>query len=250
MKARDKLFLMIVGAAAILVIGWMAVVSPARKQASSLGAEVTQDRAALAAAQSGMTAARAAQAQYPAAYASVVSLGKAVPPGDDVASLVYQLAQASNTKAVDFSSITTGGGSTAGGAPSAAPIGAVGAAGFQAMPFTFHFNGSFFALYHLLNRLSGFTLQTANGTVQVSGRLLTINGASLDSSGSPGASSGATGALSGTVTATAYVLPAQQGLTAGATPGAPAGAAAAQPATGTGTSGAATPAAAVVRATP
>jgi hypothetical protein len=248
MKARDKLFLMIVGAAAILVIAWMAVVSPARKQAASLGAQVTQARGQLTAAQSGMTAARAAQAQYPAAYASVVSLGKAVPPGDDVASLVYQVAQASNTKAVDFSSITTGAGAATSGA-AAAPVGAVGAAGFQAVPFTFHFNGSFFALYHLLNRLNGFTLQTANGAVQVSGRLLTINGASLDSSGTSGAA-GASGALSGTVTATAYVLPAQQGLTAGATPGAPAGAPAALPATGTGTSGVATPAPAVVRVTP
>jgi hypothetical protein len=119
------------------------------------------------------------------------------------------------------------------------------------MPFTFHFNGSFFALYHLLNRLNGFTLQTANGNVQVSGRLLTINGVSFDTSGAaaaPGTGTAGTGGLSGTVTATAYVLPQQQGLTAGATPGAPAGTPAAQPASGT--SGAATPAPAIVRATP
>jgi hypothetical protein len=254
MKTRDKLFLMVVGAAAILVLAWMVVVSPERKQAATLGSQVTQAQAQLATAQSGMAAAREAQAQYPAAYASVVSLGKAVPAGDEVASLVYQLAQASNTKSVDFSSITTGAGAT-GTAPAAtgAPGSAVGAAGFQALPFTFHFTGSFFALYHLLNRLNGFTLQTANGNVQVSGRLLTIDGVSFDASGAAGPSatgSAGTGGLSGTVTATAYMLPQPQGLTAGATPGAPAGAPAAQPASGAGTSGAATPAPAVVRATP
>jgi hypothetical protein len=254
MRTRDRLFLMVIAAAAILVAGWMMFVSPEHKKAASLGTQVSQARQSLNDAQTKLAAARAAQAQYPTAYASVVELGKAVPPGDEVASLVYQLAQASNSKSVDFNSITAGGG--AAGATTAAPAAApspVGAAGFQAMPFTFKFNGSFFSLYHLLNRLNGFTLQTTNGNVQVSGRLLTINDANLDVSQASTASgpSTSTGELSGTITATAYVLPANEGLTGGATPASPTAAGApASPPAGASAPSSPAPAAAVARVTP
>lgn len=254
MKTRDKLFLMIVGAAAILVAAWMLVVSPERQKASALSGQVTQAQQRLDTATASVASARAAQLQYPKAYATVVTLGKAVPPGDDTASLVYQLAQASHTKGDDFSSIAEGGaGATGPGAAPAptAPAGSsVGAASFQAKPFSLHFNGSFFSLYHLLDRLSGFTLQSANGAMQVSGRLLTIDGASLDLGTAATAGTGTAGAkpseLSGTLTVTAYVLPAQQSLTAGATAASPTGA----PAASASSSSPATPAAAVARVTP
>ncbi len=250
MKARDRLVLMVIGALAILAAGWMLVVSPERKQAASLGGQVSQARSALSSAESQVAAARAAQAEYPAAYANVVRLGKAVPPGNDVASLVYQVAQASHAKSVDFGAITAGGGTSTPGAtpPASGPGAAVSPAGFQVMPFTFKFTGSFFALYHLLNRLNGFTLQTNNGNVQVSGRLLTIDGANL-AVGNGGAG-GSPGQLSGSITATAYVLPAQQGLTGGATPNAPAGAPATSATPAPGGSGAPAPAAALARVTP
>ena len=45
---------------------------------------------------------------YPTAYASIVSLGKAVPASEEVPSLIYQLAQATEEKHVEFSSITAG----------------------------------------------------------------------------------------------------------------------------------------------
>ena len=92
------------------------------------------------------------------------------------------------------------------------------------MPFTFIFNGSFLDLYHLFQQLDGFTLRTASGGLQVSGRLLTIQSVKL----APGTSSGSGrvgggGQLTGSITATAYVLPATQGLTGGATAASPAG---------------------------
>jgi hypothetical protein len=117
------------------------------------------------------------------------------------------------------------------------------------MPFTFVFEGTFTDLYHLLNQVQGFTVQTAAGAVHVSGRLLTVQSASLElpSGGSEtsakvgaGAETGAKGAspkspsakeseqakLKATITASAYVLPSSQGLTGGATAAGPAGAAA------------------------
>jgi hypothetical protein len=51
----------------------------------------------------------------------------------------------------------------------------------------------------------------------VSGRLLTLQAVKLEPAGTEGSSR----QLTGTITATAYVLPASQGLTAGATPTSP-----------------------------
>jgi len=52
-------------------------------------------------------------------------------------------------------------------------------AGFTQMPFTFVFNGTFFDLEHLLNKLDAFTVRAASGSLHVSGRLLTIQGIKL-----------------------------------------------------------------------
>ena len=117
-------------------------------------------------------------------------------------------------------------GSTAAGAAgaSAAPTAATAAAttaGFSQMPFTFIFNGSFDDLYHLFNSLDAATVRTTSGDLQVSGRLLTLQRVKLEHLGGE-AQGGAGQELTGTISATAYVLPAGQAVTAGATPAAPA----------------------------
>ena len=238
MTGRDRMVLIGVVVLAAIAAGWMLVVSPEREKANSLAAEVSTAQAALSAAEGQLSSARAAQAQYSAAYSAVVSLGKAVPAGQEVPSLIYELSQASSARSVDFSSIVTGSsGSTGAGA------GAAASAGFSQMPFTFVFNGGFFQLEHLFQQLTAFATHTSTGGLQVSGRLLTIQSVKL----SPAATSAtagkpATQELTGTITASAYVLPASQGLTAGATAASPLGAPAASP-------GAAT-APAIARVTP
>jgi Type II secretion system (T2SS), protein M len=220
MTARDRFVLIVVCVLVVLGGGWLLVVSPERKQASKLQGEVSTASSQLSAAQSQLANAREAKARYASAYSSIVSLGKAVPPGREVASLVYQLARASNQKHVEFASIVNGTGS---GSPSSSPSSAgaqpAALAGFTQMPFTFVFNGTFFDLYHLFQGLNRFTVRTASGGVQVSGRLLTIQSAKLapTAQGTERASDGPQ-LLTGTITATAYVLPASQGLTSGATP--------------------------------
>lgn len=231
MTGRDRI--VVIGIAVLLVLGaaWMLVVSPERKQAATLDAQVSAASAQLASANSQLANARSAQTKYSAAYASIVKLGKAVPPSQEVPSLMYQIAQASNQKNVEFSSISTGGGSGSSTAASAAAAAAPTAghastvtAGFTQMPFTFVFNGSFSDLYHLFQQLDRFTVRTTSGGLSVSGRLLTIQGVKLTPGTNAAAQSSGKGGseqLSGTVTATAYVLPASQGLTAGATTNAP-----------------------------
>lgn len=227
MTGRDRMVLIVVSALVVLAAAWLMLVSPERQKAAKLQSQVTQASAQLATAESQVASARSAESRYGAAYAALVSLGKAVPPGREVPSLVYQLAQASNQKHVDFSSIVSGSGSTASGSSSAGATPAAAVAGFTQMPFTFVFNGTFTDLYHLFQQLNRFTVRTASGGLQVSGRLLTIQSTKLAPAGSGGAAtrSGKGGAeeLTGTITATAYVLPAAQGLTAGATPASPSG---------------------------
>jgi hypothetical protein len=237
MTTRDRLMLMGIIVLGLLAGAWFLAVSPERKQASELDAKVSAAQSQLSTAQAQLSEAQGAQAQYATAYASVVRLGKAVPADQEIPSLVYELDQASSQKDVNFTSIASG----ANGSSSSAAASTT-TTGFKQMPFTFVFKGSFFDLYRLLNKLDGFTLRSSADAVHVSGRLLTIQGANLDlvqqTAGSEGApTSGKSGTsaskskssgkvneeLTGTITATAYVLPAGEGLTGGATPAGPAG---------------------------
>jgi Tfp pilus assembly protein PilO len=222
-------------AGAIVVVGaaWLLLVSPERHKAADLATQVASAQAQLASAESQLHNARAAQQQYASSYSAVVDLGKAVPASQEVPSLIYQLQQASEDGGnVAFASISTAnaasGPSSASTPAAAAATAAAGAAptSFTQMPFTLAFDGTFFNLEHLFDRVSRFTAHTASG-IAVSGRLLTVQSVKL----APVTTSGseATGnrplILNGTITATAYVLPASQGLTSGATPSGPAGSA-------------------------
>lgn len=265
MTTRDRIVVMVVATLGVLAAMWFLAVAPKREQAAKLATEVGAAQSQLASAESQVSSASAAQARYQSAYASIVSLGKAVPAGQEVPSLIYQLARATNEKNVEFASITTTVSGAAGSSPAAsgaaASASAAAGAGFTQMPFTFVFNGSFDSLYSLFQQLDGFTLR-ASGGLKVSGRLLTIQSVKLApaSGGSTGSGAGAGGSaqgtaakrsseeLSGTITATAYVLPAGQTLTGGASAAGPAGAATAT--ASTGASGSPTPTAVARVTTP
>jgi Tfp pilus assembly protein PilO len=235
MTGRDRIVIVVIAALAIVAAAWLLVVTPEREKATKLGAEVSTAESQLTTAQSEVNAARSAETDYPTEYTSLVNLGKAVPTSQEVPSLIVQLAQATNEKQVEFTSITSGG-SAGGSSASAAPTAASTA--FTAMPFTFVFNGSFFDLYDLFQQLNHFTVRTSAGSLQVSGRLLTIQSVQLAPGTSPG-SGKSSGQLTGTITATAYVLPASQAAPAGATPTSPTGA---QTTSGSTSSSSATPA--------
>lgn len=249
MTGRDRIVLIAVLVLVALGGAWMLVVSPKRQQASKLNTQVAEAQTQLATAEGQLATARAAQAQYATAYASILSLGKAVPPSQEVPALIYQLTRASNQKKVSFSSIASAS-AGASGSPAAPAAGGAASAGFSQMPFTFIFEGGFFDLEHLFQQLNGFTVRGASGGLQVSGRLLTVQSVKLAPVGSGSQQSSATRTapkLSGTVTATAYVLPAGAGLTGGATPASPASASTSS-ATGGATSSPTAPA--IARVTP
>lgn len=238
MTARDRIVLIVVGLAAAMAAFWFLAISPKRKDAGALSAQIGQAQARLDVAQASASQAQAAKARYRTDYATVARLGKAVPVDDEMPSLVYQLEQTAKANHVQFNSIKLTGGSgaaaattTSTGLPTTAssttpgstvsaalPPGAtVGAAGFPTMPFTFDFTGSYFNMQRFVKALDGFT--SVNGkSINVKGRLLTVDGIALQAGpkGFP--------QVDASVVVTSYLLPADEGLTNGATATAPAGA--------------------------
>jgi Pilus assembly protein, PilO len=245
MTGRDRIVAMVLAVLAVAAAGWILAVSPKRKEVKTYEGQVTSAQTQLATARSQLADAKAAQAQYTSAYAAVVRLGKAVPPSQEVASLVYELEQVSNRRSVSFNSIASTGSSP--GAAPAASAATTTSATFTQMPFTFIFSGGYFSLEHLFRGLTAFTNHGSEGNLEVSGRLLTIQSVKLAPETSSSLGKAAKNpTLSGTVTASAYVLPAGQALTAGATPTSPTGAAAAAPAASTGSTSPTAPAVAKV----
>ncbi len=242
MTARDRTVLIVVGLLALLGGFWFMAISPKRKEASDVAAKVTVAQTRLDTAQAGAASADAARKQYSIDYATVARLGKAVPVDDDMPSLVYQLSHTAKVNHVDFRAIKL----TSSGTPTAAPTGVaaavasangntsatsstpaatvapvlppgavVGSAGFPTMPFSFDFNGSFFHMQRFLKAIDGLTAVQGKN-INVKGRLLTVDGVGLKAGpkGFPN--------VDATVAATAYLLPADEGLTAGATSATPA----------------------------
>ena len=252
MTTRDRLVIVAITSLVLLAAVWLLAVSPERKKAASLAVQVSAASSQLASAETQLANAREAQTRYAAAYASIVSLGKAVPASEEVPSLIYELAQDTHEKNVDFTSIVsnaTGSTATTSAATTAtatAASAAAASAGFSKMPFTFVFTGTFSDLYHLFEQLNRSTLQSASGKLSISGRLLTIQSAKLGPVSGSGTTGNSSNELTGTVTATAYVLPAGQQVTGGATPTSPTGAA--TPASSSGSAASSTVAPAIVRA--
>jgi type II secretory pathway pseudopilin PulG len=212
----------------IVVIGvWLLVISPKRDEASKLSGQVKTAQQQLDSARTQIATAKADESAYARNYQAVAQLGEAVPSDDNTASLIYQLQNAASRAGVDFRSLAlTASGSSSTSAASTAstsqsatatlpPGAAVGPAGLPTMPFTFTFQGSFFHLADFLGRLERFVLAT-NDKVSISGRLMSLNGINF-AAGPQGFPQ-----ISATISATAYLVPASQGLTGGASPSGPA----------------------------
>jgi hypothetical protein len=240
--ARDRTVIMIVCVLAAVVGGWLLVIQPKRGEASKLGTQITAAQAQLATARGEIAAGDAARSAFASNYTELVRLGEAVPQDDDVPSLIYELQSAASGARVDFRSLqlTPGAGSPAptsgSGATSAPPPGVtVGPAGFPSEVFTFIFRGNFFRLANFFERVDRFVIAT-NTHVSVSGRLMTLNSINL------GAASTGFPEIDATISATTYLVPASEGLTAGATPSGPGASGSTSPVSTSGASSSAAPA--------
>jgi hypothetical protein len=234
---RDRIVILVVLALGAVAAGWLLVVSPKRQEAASLSTQITAQQSQLDTLRSQVSAGETARTAFAGQYAQLARLGEAVPPDDDVPSLIYQVQSAAQAAKVSFRGLqlTGGGGSSAPSTPStpgssstrgasagsaagagALPPGAsVGAAGLPTEQFAVSLSGNYFRLANFFNRLQNFVSASGN-TLLISGRLMTINGISLTpaASGFP--------QINASISATTYIVPATQGAFAGATPAGPA----------------------------
>jgi Tfp pilus assembly protein PilO len=229
--------------AALAAAFWILLLSPKREHASELGAEVEQQQASLAQAQSQVTEAAAARDEFPNDYRQLVVLGKAVPASDETASLLVEVNRVADRAGVRFESLllsTSQGGeatSSAGLAPEASstatvpaaatvppteaeaallPLGAtIGSAGLGVMPYDLTFTGSFFEVADFIHGID--SLVHTGSEVGVDGRLVTLDGFSLTEGGEASYPD-----LAANFSVTTYLVPPSQGTTAGATPTSPA----------------------------
>ncbi len=226
LTTRDKMVLLVVVIAAAIVGVWLLVIAPKRSEASKLGDQLKVAQSQLTSAQSEVQAGLAAKAHFAASYTQMARLGEAVPGDDNVPSMILQLQNAATTDHVDFRTLNISGdssssttaattASTTQAATAALPPGAtVGPAGFPIESFTFNFRGNFFHLSSFLGRVQRF-VAVNNNHVTVSGRLLAFNAISLG----PGPQGFPQ--ISATISATAFLVPATQGVMAGATANGP-----------------------------
>jgi len=252
--SRDRIVIMVVVALAAVAAGWFFVVSPKRSQASSLSAQVASEQSQLSAAQQQVAAGVSAQKAFAGQYAQLARLGEAVPPDDDIPSLIYQVQSAAQGSHVSFRGLQLTGGGSSSSTPASSsgssnssstaataplpPGASVGQAGLPTEQFTITLSGNYFNLSTFFNKLEGFVVSD-DGTLTIRGRLMTINAINLvpGPSGFP--------QITATVSATTYIVPPTEGPFDGATPAGPAGSTSQAQTSTSGSSSTTPPAAAV-----
>jgi hypothetical protein len=235
MKQRDRYLLTSVCALAVVAAFWLVALHPKVSELSASNKDVAQAQSDYATARQEAQQFAQARLQFPRSYATMARLGKAVPANTDQPSLIYQLNQAAEGAGVRFASLSLNAAQStsapAAGAESSpesedtlgsvpadaaatagAPAGATtGAANLRVMHYDLRFNGEFFRLEDLVRNVKRLAWTRSSSDLQISGRLLTVDSITFDSKGKKV-----------TMSVTAYLVPASEGLFAGATPEGPA----------------------------
>ena len=249
MRTNDRTVIFAVIGVALVVAFYFLLIAPKRSEVGELDSKIADANAAVAEQEQLASLAEGAKEEYRSDYQHLVVLGKAVPGDDDVSSLIEQVNSKADEAGIEFRSLTLAagdGGAAAAPAPTAPgaeatttpaepgatptdtsapateqavallPLGAtVGPAGLPTMPYDLSFTGDYFEIADFLAGLDSMVKVDDDG-VGVNGRLLTVDGFSLTSPG------GNFPHLAANRHVTSVVTPADQGLTAGATPAAPA----------------------------
>jgi hypothetical protein len=190
MTARDRLIIVAVLVVAALGGYWFLALAPKRDDATKLQAQIDVATQQLEQAQTKAAGARQAKSHYNADYASLATLGKALPANDGLPSLIEQLQTAAHNARVDLRSLklasavastTPANGTATPSSSSAAPLppgATIGSAGLPTMSFSFIFNGSYFDMERFLAEVQRF-VRVDGDRVDVRGRLLSVDAFSL-----------------------------------------------------------------------
>lgn len=256
MGGSDRTVLIVVPLVALALGFWLLVIGPKRSDSADLQTQIDGLNASISAAEAQVASAEAARDQFPKTYAKLVTLGRAVPEDGDQATFINDMANIGKSNNVQFRdfALTAGvdpasapepapappaadpaGGDTpaepaadaAAPAPALAteataaslPLGAtVGSAGLPVVPYDFRFLGSFFHMADFFHDVDqSVVVSDKSGEPKVKGRLVTIDSFELSADPVTGFPD-----VQADFAVTTYVVPSDQGLSAGATPAGPA----------------------------
>ncbi len=199
---RKPLALVALAGIAILAALWMLAIKPKREEVSQVRENVAAQQARLDAATTQVVSYELAKKQFPAKFAELRTLDKAVPSRGAISSLLRQLQRRANVRDSDLRLVELKPGSspTTPGAQPVTPGATIGPDGLAALPFTFEFTGKYFALRDILRTVRR-SVSVSKDKIKVDGRLLTIDGLSF-------VPSSATSSMTkATLNATAYIAP-------------------------------------------
>ena len=175
MTQRDRIVVSVIGLVAVLGAYWFLLLSPKREEAAKAAEEVTAAQTRIDTARGKLASAEAAKLEYNKQVLTIARLGKAVPPSDDVPSLMYQLERTARDAGVDFRSFKI---ESAANPAAAAAAGAPAAGQLVPMPFKVEFKGEFAELRKFLDHVQSFA-KPKGDTLDVKGRLLTVDGVAM-----------------------------------------------------------------------
>lgn len=225
MNQQTKTALVVVALIVVAGAFWLLLIGPKREKADELSEQVAAARVSTDAARQRAADGLKAKGNFPHNYQQLVLLGKAVPADSGTASMLVQLDDIGKHNRTPFLGIELkaeeGTETEAEGATTIAslpPLGSgTGPAGLRSMPYELSFEGGFFDTADFIQQVNGL-VQTKDGRVHADGRLITFDRFEMAASKSTFRPK----ELQVKFFVNAYATPADQGLTAGATPAGPA----------------------------
>jgi hypothetical protein len=254
-KSSDRTILIVLPLIALAIGFYLLVLAPKQREAGELQDKADSLSAEIQTSETAISTAEAARSSFAKNYADMVKLGTAVPEDDDQATLIHDLDAMGTDNDLDFQSFAVSedaaGATTSAPAPPASgtdssststdstttetsttttsapteasaatlPLGAtVGPAGLPVTPYTLTYHGGFFDMAGLFSDLDNRVKVNDAGTDPIAhGRLMTVDGFAMSADPVKGFPS-----VAAEIAVTTYMVPADQGMAAGATPAGPA----------------------------
>jgi hypothetical protein len=159
-----KLGILAAAVAVALVVGWFAVISPKRSEATRLNKQIEETQAQIEAAEASRSQPQAPP-QASIRVADLFELSRAMPDRSDVPGVLLQLSRVADETGVDFESIS--------------PHDPVSVGAYEQVDFDIVFEGRFYDLSDLLYRLRNL-VGVHDGVLNATGRLFSVDSISFD----------------------------------------------------------------------
>jgi Tfp pilus assembly protein PilO len=131
---RDRKLALVIIPIVLLVAYWFLLLAPKREASATASKDLSEQTQRLEQARTAANTAKQAKTNFAADYAEIVRLGKAIPAGVDMPSLVVQLDRAAAGTGIRFTRVATGERDPATATPAAAPAPAPSGSGSSSTP--------------------------------------------------------------------------------------------------------------------